>query len=410
MMRAMFSAVAGLRAHQTGMDVIGNNIANVNTIGFKESRVTFSELLNQTVRSAAAPQGGRGGMNPLQVGMGVSVGSIDVIHRPGNRQDTGRATDLAIAGDGFFVVADGEKSYYTRAAIFGLDKQGNLVSSNGMKVMGWYDRRPDGSIDDQRDPVPIKVSISERFPAMATGNVSFTSNLDARVASGSDAVFTSTTVYDSQGKPHDVFVTFTKTDVNTWEWKATTKPTGSTVGELDIGTGTIVFNDAGGLDTGGLANVSFNPEGAQTMNIELDFSSLTQYGDESGVVTYQNGHTSGVFEGSSIDANGFLIANYSNGMSKQLAKIAMARFDNPAGLIKAGDSLFESSSNSGIAQIGSAGIKGIGYLIPGALEMSNVDIAKEFTQMIITQRGLQANSRVITTSDEIFQELVNLKR
>ncbi len=509
MMRSMFAAVSGLRVHQAKMDVIGNNIANVNTVGFKESRVTFQDMLSDTIRSSSASQGGRGGTNPFQVGMGVALGSIDTIHKPGNPQDTGRATDLAIRGDGFFVVSDGKKDYYTRAAVFGVDDNGNFINSNGFNVKGWMARN--GAINTASVPMDITISSTQILPPAATESIWFASNLDARangellyipspltitdtsnnsakvsiiltktanfnewkweaqvaggtingdnsgiieldsngkvknstvsgfevVPNGGDPVlitapavddagggafnvatggvisasftpapdvFTSTTVYDSLGNPHDVFVTFKKVEANRWSWEARL-PSGDI-----IGGGESFFSPSGELLYSSGGSMTFNPAGAQAISIEPRFSGLTQYGEESGIITSQDGYEAGIFEGFTIDSRGVLTGSYSNGLSQPIAQLAMVRFTNPAGLMKSGESLFEVSSNSGDPQIGIAGTGGRGNIIAGALEMSNVDIAKEFTEMIITQRGLQANSRVITTSDEIFQELVNLKR
>lgn len=266
MMRSLFSGVSGLRSHQTRMDVIGNNIANVNTVGFKSSRVVFQDVFNQTIKAGSAPDV-LGGTNPQQIGLGVAIGAIDVLHTPGGIERTDYPLDLAINGDGFFAVSDGTAMYYTRAGNFHLDANGNLVTADGMYVQ---------SVDG--------------------------SNINI--------------------------------DVNT-------------------------------------------------------YPSIT------------------------IDKTGQIIGIEADGSRVDVAKIGLARFANPGGLEKVGQNLYRETASSGGIVGGTLlepGTGGTGYLTPGALEMSNVDLSRELTDMIITERGFQANSRIITTSDEMLQELVNLKR
>ncbi|MDI9465397.1 MAG: flagellar hook-basal body complex protein, partial [Bacillota bacterium] len=224
MLRSMFAGVSGLKAHQMRMDVIGNNIANVNTAGYKASRVTFQEMLSQTTRGATAPTANRGGSNPQQVGLGVQLGSIDVKHTQGNTQSTGYITDLAIEGDGFFILAEGEDGLnrlYTRAGIFGLDSggtEGNLVSLvNGMRVMGY---RAENGIIDYTSLKPLYISGSQTIEARATDQVVFGGNLDSRYTEGT-GVRRTVQVYDSLGTEHTIVVDLTKTNEdNTWDWKA----------------------------------------------------------------------------------------------------------------------------------------------------------------------------------------------
>ena len=280
MMRSMFAAVSGLRAHQTMMDVVGNNIANVNTPGFKASAITFQEALSQILRGPSTS------INPLQLGLGVKVASIDPIFTQGATQVTGRTTDVAIQGDGFFIVQRGTQQLYTRAGSFSLDSAGNLVAFNGYQVLGWLSA--DGSDVDPTAPVePLVIPIGDG------------------------------------GTPDD--------------------------------------------ETDDLRGFSVGDDGSIT----------GQYGD---------------------------------GTTKLIGKIALASFSNSAGLVRAGNSYFSESVNSGTAQVGDAGTGSRGLLSAGTLEMSNVDLGPEFTNLIIAQRGFQANSRVITTSDELLQDLVNLKR
>ena len=506
MLRSMFVGVSGLKAHQMRMDVIGNNIANVNTAGYKASRVTFQEMLSQTTRGATAPTANRGGSNPQQVGLGVQLGSIDVKHTQGNTQSTGYITDLAIEGDGFFILAEGEDGLnrlYTRAGIFGLDSggtEGNLVSLvNGMRVMGY---RAENGIIDYTSLKPLYISGSQTIEARATDQVVFGGNLDSRYTEGT-GVRRTVQVYDSLGTEHTIVVDLTKTNEdNTWDWKAywlvpssaipvdqaggitpnaryvvhgnqlwkvdpgyeyseNKLPDGEVVASFNDGVwavkdgsaeftfGTLLANgtfltavsDGSSLvltaesavgqaevdpddtrikfGTNGSflgpkpekAVISFDPAGAESIRIKLDFTQFTQYADTfTGKFLSQNGHTSGALESFTIDQNGVIVGSFSNGLTQALGQVALAKFANPGGLMRSGSTMFMESTNSGSAQVEPAGAPGFGQIIPSALEMSNVDLSEEFTDMIITQRGFQANSRIITTSDEMLQELVNLKR
>ena len=409
MMRSLFSAVSGLRTHQTRMDVIGNNIANVNTPGYKTSRATFQEVFSQTLKGASSPSGTstteRGGTNPMQVGLGVDVASIDTIQTPGNLQPTGRLTDLAIEGNGFFVVLDGETQAYSRVGVFSTDGDGVLVDYEGRKVLGWVadssgNLSPDRTGDNLK---PLSIQIGSNMPAKATENVQWIKNLDANSAVNTIKK-TAVTVYDSLGRTHTVQVEFEKTGVNEWTWKATYPDT------LPA-SGTIKFKNDGSFDEVDHQTFGFTPQGANAVSLKMDFSKLTQVAGpttvEAGAV---DGWPTGTLESFSFDSTGVISGFYSNGKNLVLGQIALANFRNPAGLIKLGNSLFIESNNSGRVEIGPAGTAGRGTVAPAALEMSNVDLAEEFTQMIITQRGFQANSRVITVSDELLQELVNLKR
>ncbi len=410
MMRSLFSAVSGLRTHQTRMDVIGNNIANVNTPGYKSSRVTFQEVFSQTLRGASSPSGTsqaeRGGTNPMQVGLGVNVASIDTIQTPGNLQPTSRLTDVAIEGNGFFVVLDGESRSYTRVGNFSTDGDGILVDYEGRKILGWASG-PDGKLPVNRTGQnlgPLSIQVGSNMPAKATSNVEWIKNLDAEEAEGFSKT-TAVTVYDSLGRTHSIQVTFGKTaTANQWTWEAAL-PGGTTQ------SGNLQFNNDGSLGTVTGNSFSFGVVGADEVGVTMDFSSLTQVAGpttvESGAV---DGWPTGTLESFSFDSNGVISGFYSNGKNRVLGQIALANFANPSGLIKVGKNLFVESNNSGGADIGAAGTSGRGTVAPTALEMSNVDLAEEFTQMIITQRGFQANSRVITVSDELLQELVNLKR
>jgi flagellar hook protein FlgE len=411
----MFSAVTGLKNFQTKMDVIGNNIANVNTVGYKKSRVTFQDTLSQTMRGAASPQGNRGGTNPMQVGLGMNIATIDTIHSPSSFESTGYATDLAIDGDGFFIVSDGLNRYYTRAGNFTFDELGNFVnSSNGLKVVGWQDSQT-YTVPSDKSPQNLNTIIIKKgmmMEAKATGAVSFAKNLNSETDSGESYVLPFK-IYDSLGQAHNLKIAFTKSATdNQWNYSITSDDTALTI-DTTSNSGTLQFTTEGALDLSGstVNAVNITVNGANSISFTPDFNELTQYASDTTVdMDSQDGYSAGSLLSISIDTNGVISGVFDNGQSRELAQIALANFTNPGGLIKAGNNLYQYSNNSGEPQIGTAGTSGRGTVSPGNLEMSNVDLSEEFTQMIITQRGFQANSRIITTSDEMLQELVNLKR
>jgi len=302
MLRSLYSGVSGLRNHQQKMDVIGNNIANVNTAGFKKGRTDFKDMLSQTLQDAAAPSLTKGGTNPAQIGLGVTMGSIETIMTQGAAQTTGKNTDLMIQGDGFFVVNNGGKLLYTRAGAFDLDASGNLVDPSTGAFVETYSF---GSPTSLNPPVQTQDLTALKSVQLVKG-----------------AAFP------------------------------------------------------------GLA------PGDPLTGYTLDTFSIDKSGTINGVYTKPDGSTAVV----------------------RIAQVAIANFPNVAGLSKEGNSYYANTNNSGAASIGVAGTSGRGDIIPGGLEMSNVDLSEEFTDMIITQRGFQANSRVITVSDTLLEELINLKR
>lgn len=414
MMRSLFSSISGLRNHQTKMDVIGNNIANVNTVGFKSSRVSFQDTLTQTLQGAAgASSSGKGGTNPIQIGLGASLASIDTVFTDGSFQPTGKQTDLAVQGTGFFCVTDGTSNYYTRAGSFDFDNTGNLlIPGTGYKVMGWPSNAA-GEVDATKPISPIQVPAGQSMPAKTTSSITYKYNLSAGAAADATSSSTLTmATYDAQGIEHKVAGTFTKTGNNTWTF---TPQTPTVTGDTVTGTpSTLVFDGTGKLDTASttINAITITPAGgAPAYPITPDFSQLTQYGGETTVqAVEQDGYKAGALSQTSIDSSGVVVGLFSNGQSKNLAQIVLASFTNPSGLTKSGDSLFVESTNSGTAQIGKADSGGRGKVSAGTLEMSNVDLAQEFSNMIITQRGFQANSKIITATDEMLQELANLKR
>jgi flagellar hook protein FlgE len=416
MMRSMFSGVSGLRAHQTMMDVVGNNIANVNTAGFKASQVTFQEALSQTLRGAAGSSATtRGGTNPIQIGLGAIVASIDGIFTQGAAQVTGRNTDLTLQGDGFFVLSQGGGDRnYTRAGAFNFDEDGYLVNPDGLKVQGWMADAL-GNVDTNATIDAIKLPIGQVIDPITTTSVSVGGNLSSEAANGT-TVSTTITVFDSEGASHLLKVDFTKTGTNAWSAAATLD--GTTPVDLDTaGAGTtaaVTFSATGQLTSGDITTGAIAVTGANPIALTLDLGGdgpLVQFGGASTAAAFsQNGEAIGFLRSFAIGNDGAITGQFSNGATKQLAQVAVASFNNPTGLTRLGNSNFGASVNSGEALIGTAGTGNRGSLIAGAVEMSNVDLAREFTSMIIAQRGFQANSRIITTSDEMLNELVNLKR
>lgn len=401
---SMNSAVSGLRAHQLMLDVTGNNIANVNTPGFKAGRATFSDVLSQTIAGATAPSANVGGTDPQQVGLGVRTGAITNLFTQGGILTTNKPTDLAIQGEGFFVLSDGSANYYTRAGAFEVDSAGNLVDS----VTGY---RVQGAAGD------ITISPTATSAPVASTTATFTGNLDGTTTSGGTYVYT-TTVYDSLGETHNLTVTFTKT-ANAGEFTYATTENDGTMAIASGGTGTIQFTGSGAINTGATGTITLNFTNGATSGqaVTLDFGSaanaspVTGYASSSTLaLANQNGFASGTLQSFSIGTDGTINGTFSNGRVQALGTMRLATFANPAGLSKMGNNLFRETSNSGVANLGNAGTGGRGTLAPGSLEGSNVDLADEFTKLIVAQRGFQANARVITTSDEVLQEAVNLKR
>lgn len=434
MMRSMFSGVSGLKVHQTKMDVIGNNIANVNTVGYKSQRVTFSDVFSQTLQgaSSASDDTGRGGLNPMQVGLGVNVSSIDMLMTQGAAQRTDNPFDLMINGDGFIVVGDADGQYFTRAGALRQDDEGNLVISNGMKVQGWpsvYNDQTNKYEISQQEVQPINLAdptIKNSNPTMTT-KTQLAGNL---CNTETDKVTTTTTFYDSVGNPYTLQLNFervtatnngtTTTVPNKW----TVKP-GTTIKDaagheipvtVTIDNADLEFTPNGTLNTnaknlvikfgGQGGSTTLTETGTVVSDLEVDISGLTQYATATDIDPKTlNGNTAGTLIGYSVGSDGIITASYDNGDKRPIAQVVIAEFDNPAGLEKVGDNLYSATTNSGeFDGVGKAGI-----FNTGVLEMSNVDLSSEFTEMIITQRGFQANSRIISVSDEMLQELTNLK-
>lgn len=561
MSRAMYSGVSGLESYNTGIDVIGNNVANINTPGYKANSTNFQDILSQTMQGASSPSpdGSLGGTNAVQIGLGVAVAGISTNFNDGNRQSTGIATNMAISGDGFFVLQNGNDYVYTRNGSFTKDASGNYVSAQGYKLMG-YD-----SGSGQLKPIQVKIGTT--MASSQSSAITATKNLNGDAAvgtlvsqtadvydslgtkhtlttnyykvsttsagttmSGSSSWITYTSVNDPvaasstsgqwqvvtfdatgkeqnvqsikdnapvfantsdnetltsltldptasktstqtfmsviNGKPETFTLTFTADSSTTNKWSYTLGETGST----STKTGTVNFTAASGykfsdssgataatvalgsftVDVSGLLNnptksktpttngFSVSPvqtaniqsllgpsnaiaaqpfkttysNGSSAMSITRDLTQLTQYGGmgNSSLAETADGYAAGTMQSASLDSTGTLVASYSNGQKQNISQVAMARFSNPEGLTKEGGSNYVVSNNSGTPEMGTANTGGRGAITGSSLEMSNVDLSQELTNMIIMERGFQSNSKIITTSDEMMQDLNNLKR
>jgi flagellar hook protein FlgE len=429
---AMYTGVTGLLSYSGAMSVVGNNLANVNTVGFKNSRAQFSDLLS-------AAEGG------VDIGRGVQLQAVAPVFLQGVFQATGSPTDLALQGKGLFIVqnADG-KSFYSRDGQFSLDKDGNLINPSGFVVQGF-------PLDENTgDPVggltDIVIGTGLPLPPVNTQTLTLSVNLDSREDPATVAAWpggvgtdqaaqdwfsaahfsTTVTVYDSLGTSHDLTYLFQKTGPNTWDYRAAIKTTdvdaaGSPDNLTAVGDGELVFNNDGSLDE---ANSTINDitiaalaNGAADLSIvggvdsALSFDGSTQYASVSALSSFQqDGRTAGTLTGLSVDELGVITGEYSNGGILPLYQLALADFPGVERLTPVGDNLYAQSASSGDPIIGFPNSGSFGKVLAGGLELSTVDVAQEFVTMIGAQRGFQANSRIITVADQMYDEAVNLKR
>ena len=427
-LRSLFAGVSALRNHQTMMDVIGNNIANVNTTGFKAGRATFSELYAQTLRGASRPTSLTGGTNPMQDGLGMSINTLDTQFMQGNVEQTNGDYDLAISGPGFFIVNAGGQSMYTRDGKFTLDADGSIVTGGGARLQGKM-ADANGVIPSGTTLEDIVINGDIKSPARATTYVNYSGNLDSSadiysLGPPETGGFTKTTasVYDSLGNRIALELKFMKTAANTWDWTASVPDPAPATTSTVVGNGTLTFNSGDGtLQSGSPSPITLTPTtGADPLTLDLRFgtpsatapgvfSGITQTSGDSSVTPRDyDGYTSGTLKNVSVDAMGKVSGTFTNSTVQVLAQVMLAEFNNSGGLLRMGNNMFTLSGNSGTPAIVEPGEAS--ELSPGALEQSNVDLADEFTKMITAQRGFQASARVITTSDEFLQEVVNLKR
>lgn len=431
MLTSLYTAISGMNANGTTLSVISDNISNMNTVGFKKSVVSFGDILSQTYSGISGT---------YQVGRGVLVGNVMTVFSAGQLESTSNVLDLAIDGEGFFIVNDKGTTAYTRAGQFSINKEGKIVDSQGAVLQG-YLADGTGNITGTIGDVAITAN---RIEAAQTTQVQLSLNLNAKEAmqsapfsldANSDGVLndpinynssTTLAIYDSQGAQHNITLYFVKTADNNWDVHYVYDDPNNQGQLVDAGTQKLIFNSNGTLkdDSSSSMVIVFNFNGGVTspQNVVFDYGRGSDEGGDGlgGTNQYaanfsvsnilQNGYSSGNLINMSIDTNGNINGIYSNGQIKALAKIALAKFNDPSGLEKLGRNLYAQSAQSGSPIIGSPETSGLGRVLSNALELSNVDLAEEFVRMITAQRGFQANSRIITTTDELMQEVVNLKR
>lgn len=536
MMRSLYSGVSGLKNHQTRMDVVGNNISNVNTTGFKSSRVTFADTLSQTLTGASRATENRGGTNPKQIGLGSSVSAVDLLFTDGSVQSTGVNTDLCLSGNGLFVVGEGENVYYTRNGNFSFDEKGNYCTDDGLKVKGWM-ADDNGKLDTTAAAGFINIPADKTMAAKATAQADYSGNLNSGTIASSISSITVTdsngnnialpgtryqaaalnattgawasdgwaydqstdnyywvtngstgygttviktvsldvkdpsgatssvkgllggtydtnptitnpgpppvsipnpdntyypslattlSVFDSEGLEYTVPVLLTKVQANRWNISLNEGGLADSITDKDgnkieitmtrtpAATPYLEFDTNGGYASGGATlNCVFTDKNGNTSAtpgvITVNLGSLTQYAGSNTAHGASDGNAAGKLKSISVDSSGIITGTYTNGVNKQEAQVAIAQFNNAAGLTKIGGSLYTKSNNSGEPNVKTAADLGC-KITPSALEMSNVDLATELSDMIVTQRGFQSNSKIITVSDEMIETLVNMKR
>jgi len=429
MLTSLFAAISGMNANGTSLSVIGDNIANMNTVGFKGSRASFGDVLS----------GIAGGS--LQVGRGVFISDMSPIFTQGSFESTASALDLAIDGNGFFIVSEDGARHYTRAGQFSLNKDGNIVNPDGLFLQGYLadasgnitgnignlqitSRQSPANITSSAD-IAVNLKASDAVPSAA-----FTLDGNGDTVNNDPANYNSSTtisVYDSQGGDHQVTLYFVKTAANAWAVHYV-HPTAADPSLLvDAGTQSLTFNTGGALidDISGTAiSFDFGTSVTTPQAIKFNygtgtgetpsgdgFDGTTQFASDFTVINIgQNGYSSGSLKNMAISEDGIITGVFTNGQTREIGQIALARFVAPASLTKLGRNLYAESFDSGLPIDGIAGTSGLGRVLSNNLELSNVDLAEEFVKMISAQRGFQANSRVITTTDELMQEIVNLKR
>lgn len=428
-LNAMNSGVSGLMAEDQAIGVVGDNIANVNTTGFKSQRAIFQDVLGHSILA---------GTSSALPGSGVRVGSVQQMFTQGALSNTGVSTDLALSGDGFFTVKGAvnglQGDFYTRAGNFNINKDGFVVNPQGLQLQG-YMANADGTY--QASVSSLKVPTSA-LPAHATQNATITANLDASSAvptvafdvtdpANTSNYSTAMTVYDSLGQAHDVDVYFAKTSAGNFDWHAVAKgddlnPPQPGV-NVELGTGSLGFTTDGALNTvtGNTFTADFGGATAGQV-VTIDFGTpisaggtgldgTTQYASPSNVSSQsQDGYSSGDFSGIAVDGQGVVTGMYTNGQQLAIGQLAIAKFRSNDGLGRAGQNLWIETRESGAVAFGTASSGGRGAVSAGALEGSNVDLATEFVGLIQHQRSFSANSKTITTADEMLQELISIKR
>lgn len=413
MQRSMYSAISGLQGHQQKLDVTSDNIANVNTPGFKRSRVSFDEALAQTRRGGGLPGAALGGINPGQIGLGVNAAWATKILSQGPTQRTERTTDLAIQGEGYFVMEGLDGQVFTRAGAFFIDAEGSLVDGGGNRVLGF-------PVDDDGivlggGPEPVVLPVNAAAAPSVTTEIRLTGNLDA-LADVGDTVSTTISVFDAVGAARPVDITFTRTagagpgDVDFWA-VTVTGDTGAVelAGELVFPGPTNQVGQDFTFDPSVVLDDYAAPPGGDPVSFAV--GNLTgNAGMNSVQASGQDGAAAGQLVSFDVGDDGVVVGRFDNGIAIPLAAVALATFDNPEALERLGGSTYQATGVSGDPVISGATMGASGRIVSGALEMSNVDLTEEFTDLILAQRGFQANARVVTATDDTLQEVVNLAR
>ncbi len=417
---AFYSSLSGLSTNANALNVIGNNLSNINTVGFKGSSTTFRDIFSTSLTGTAT----QGNGNPIQFGLGVQVNSVSQDFSQSSFQSTGNALDMAIQGNGFFTLqtVDG-RQVFSRAGNFTRNNDGYLVASDGSNVMGWNRDPVTGVVNTSATLAPIRIDAGTTASAFATQNIRLGINLNSAGAIG-DTLTTPVQAYDSQGNPQNIIVTYTKTGSNTWDYAASVSAP-ATIGAG--ATGTLVFSTSGNLLTinGNPPTAANNPmfsginwgNGTTVQNVTWDVvnpdnsPNVTQFsGSSSTTSTFQDGYGAGTLRDLSVDQNGVISGTFTNGQVISLAQVALSTFNNVNGLVQTGNNHWGQTLSSGSPTIGLANQGGRGGVLGSNLELSNVDMAGEFTKLILSQRGYQANSRLVTTTDQLLQETLNLKQ
>ncbi len=423
-LRSFNIGVSGLSAMGTGMGVISDNIANAGTTGFKASRAEFQDVLSSSLKGI---DGGD------QLGAGVKLGHVKSMMTQGDIARTESITDLAINGNGFFRVDAPFGPGYTRDGSMNFDKEGNLVNGDGYRVLG-FQANESGEVTNQLGPIKLG---NTTIPAKATEEIKLNMNLDSRVnikefnpndPENTSNFSHSVTVYDNVGTSRLVTVYYNKNQDNNWTYRAMVDGKDASGGEagqmVEMASGNLIFSDKGVLQEEVESNNSFNFNKGAAQNQQIKFSwgdsiaeggtgldATTQYGSDSAIArTTQDGATAGTMRSLSFNDNGILTAVYDNGTSKKIASIAVAKFENNEGLFKVGKNLFKESIKSGQASMGKPGQAGRGEILAKSIELSNVDIATEFVELMKAQRNFSANAKTLQASDQMLQEVLSIKR
>lgn len=409
-MGSFSTALSGLSADSVALNTIGNNLANLNTTAFKKQTTNFEDLFYQQI-------GENGANDALQVGVGTKVSSTSTSYLQGSINPTGNAKDMALSGDGFFVVQQNGVQSLTRAGDFQLDSNGNLITTEGENVMGY--NAVNGVISGGSSLGALRLPTGSTESAKATQGFSVTANLNAGATVGT-TFSTPVQVYDSLGQTHQLTMSFTKTAANTWDYNVSLPP-GDFTGAAANNTGTMTFDSTGKMvsPTGALSGIAFPglPNGASDLSFDWNLNdssgnpSISQTTAASAAsASFQDGFTSGVYNGFGVDSSGVITATYSNGQKQIVGQVAVATVANNQGLTVTGNNNYMTTAASGQANIGVAGTGSRGTITDSALELSNVDISTEFANLIVAQRAFEANSKTVTTFDTVTQDTLSMIR